>query len=170
MAIAEGKHGKITVRTIVVTTSTAGDVYTPTPHTIAEMGTWSVGGQNRDMIEYTAFGDTVKKWKPGMLDPGTITFSGFWDGTDSTGQRKLLEAFTSGVAIDNTTERDKLGKLRLWANDDISLSNYGFWSCTGSSGKIYITSIDLGQDKNGLATVSFTAKVSDGYLEWSTST
>ena len=156
MAVAEGRNGKITVQA------------NSTKHTVAEMGNWSVGGINRNMIDYTAFGDTVMKFKPGMLDPGTITFSGFYDGTDSTGQVSLIEAMSSGVAISNTTGR--IHSLRLWANSDTDFDSYGFWSCVDSSGELYVTSMDLGQDKNGLGTVSFSLKVSKGALAWSTST
>jgi hypothetical protein len=60
--------------------------------------------------------------------------------------------------------------MRLWANYDSNFDGYGFWSCVGSSGELYVTSMDLGQDKNGLGTVSFTIKVSKGLLTWSTST
>jgi hypothetical protein len=162
MAVSEGRNGKITVVEM-------GSTY-QTVHTVAELGTWSISGFNRDMIEYTAFGDTVKKWKPGMLDGGTITFTGFYDGTDSTGQVRLVTALSSGGAIGNSTAAGKVSKLRLWANDDPSFDGYGFWSCTGSAGQIYITTVDLSQDKNGLGTISFTAKVSKGELAWSTST
>ena len=156
MAVAEGRNGKITVQS------------NSTKHTVAEMGNWSISGISRDMIEYTAFGDTVKKFKPGMVDGGQVTFSGFYDGSDSTGQKALIAALSSGVAISNTTGRPH--KMRLWANDDASFDSYGFWSCVGSSGELYVTSMDLGQDKNGLGTVSFTLKVSKGLLAWSTTT
>ena len=160
MAVAEGRNGLVTV-----TTTAAGK------HTIAELGNWSVSGISRDMIDYTAFGDTVKKFKPGMLDPGSISFAGFYDGTDDTGQVSLITYLSSGASIGNSaSSANMICKLRLWENSDTDFDSYGFWSCTGSSGEIYITSMDLGQDKNGLGTVSFSAKVSKGALGWSTST
>jgi hypothetical protein len=124
MAVAEGRNGKITVRT-----SSAG------PYKIAEMGSWSIGGQSRNMIDYTAFGDGTAKYKPGMLTPGTISFSGFFDGTDTKGVRRLITALTSGGYIGSssgtgTAAGGKCRKLRLWANDDVSFESYGF--CTGS--------------------------------------
>jgi hypothetical protein len=128
------------------------------------------------MIDYTAFGDTVMKFKPGMLDPGSISFSGHFDGSNSTGQEMFVTMLSSGTAIGNsvtgstTTSFKKLSRLRLWANDDNSFDSYGYWSCTGSSGEIYITGMELSQDKNGLGTVSFTGKVSKGALKWSTTT
>ena len=162
MSVAEGRHGKVTV--------VAGS--SPAIHTIAELGEWSIGGQDRNMIEYTAFQDTVRKFKPGMLDPGTLTFRGFYDGTDTTGQVKLVNSLSSGGAIDNSTwtTADKLSKLRLWANDDATFESYGFWSCTGSSGEIFITGLEVNQNKDGLSEVTFTGRVSKGALGWSTST
>lgn len=157
MAVAEGREGKVTIRT------TAGNAK------VAEMGTWSITGWTRDMVEHSAFQDTVKKFKPGMLDAGTISFSGFYDGTDSSGQAKLIAAFTSGKAISNSSAR-KVRKLRLWANDSTALTNYGFWSCVGSSGALYLTQIELGQEKGGLGTISFTAKATSGVLVWATAT
>jgi len=162
MAIAEGRNGLVTI--------VAGASSAPVKHTIAELGNWAVSGISRDMVDYTAFGDTVKKFKPGMLDPGGITFAGFYDGTDDTGQREFVQLLSSGVAIGTAKASTVHRRLRLWANSDSDFDSYGFWSCTGSTGKVYITSMDLGQDKNGLGTVSFSAKVSAGSLAWSTST
>ncbi len=160
MAVSEGRNGKVTV--------VAGS--SPTVHTVAELGSWSVGGMSRNMIDYTAFGDTVSKYKPGMLDPGTITFEGFYDASDSTGQVKLVTALSSGGAIDNSTwaATDKLSKLRLYANDDTTFDGFGAWSCTGSSGELYITSFESETNKDGIGTVRFTAKVSKGALAWTT--
>ena len=159
MAVAQGRKGKITVDE-----STGTKIYT-----VAEFGTWNISGINRNMIEHTAFGDDVMRFKPGFIDPGSISFSGFFDGTDSTGQGFLIGLLSSGYSISNSSARD-LRKLRLWANDDTTLSNYGFWSCTGSSGEIFVQSMETAQDKNGLGTVSFTLKISEGLMAWSTST
>jgi len=168
MAVAEGRNGLVTI--------VSGASSAPVSHTVAELGNWAVSGISRDMVEFTAFGDTVKKFKPGMLDPGGITFAGFYDGTDDTGQRKLVQLLSSGVSIGTAKNSTVHRRLRLWANSDSDFDSFGFWSCTGSTGstgpigKIYITSMDLGQDKNGLGTVSFSAKVSAGSLAWCTST
>ncbi len=160
MSISQGRKGKITCKTTVGT------------HTIAEMGTWSISGQEYNMIEHTAFGDLYPKVKPGMRGGADITFSGYWDASDSSGQKLLVEAWSSGKGIATSSGTFKaLRKMRIWANSSSGLGPKGFWSCTGSTGsKIYITQIDLGQDKAGLATVSFTAKVAGGVLKWSCAT
>lgn len=162
MAVSEGRHGSVYV--------VAGS--SPARHKIAEMGSWSVGGMSRNMIDYTAFGDTVSKFKPGMLDPGTLTFEGFYDASDTTGQLNLITALSSGGAIGNSTHGSQgvsvVTKLRLYANDDTSFDGFGAWSCTGSSGELYLTSFESETNKDGIATVRFTAKVSKGALGWTT--
>lgn len=165
MAVAEGRNGKITIRT-----SSAG------PYPIAEMGEWSIGGQSRNMIDYTAFGDVTAKFKPGMLDPGTVTFSGHFDGTQTKGVRRLITALSSGGFIGSSSGTGaaaggKCRKLRLWANNDPTFESYGFWGTTGSTGcKLYVTSAEIGQNKDGLATLNLTLKVSGNVLKWSTIT
>lgn len=158
--VAEGRLGKVTV----CGTSTAGK------HTIAELKSWSISGVSRNMIDASVFGTDVKKFLPGMIDPGTIQFTGFYDGSDSTGQVNLIRSLTSGGSITNTLASSQLSRLRLWPNADASFGSYGFWSCSGSSGKIYITSIDVSINSDGLGEVTFNGKVSDGMMEWSTST
>ena len=123
MAVAEGRNGKITCCYLTSAASTG-------QHTIAELGNWTVSGISRNMIDYTAFGDTVAKFKPGMLDPGSLSFSGHFDGSDSTGQELLVAMLSSGVAIDNRTSAGstaltkRLTRLRLWANDDNSFDSF----------------------------------------------
>jgi hypothetical protein len=157
MAIAEGRHGKVTVSTTA-----------PAVHLVAELKSWSISGINRNMIDVSRFQDDVMRFKPGLLDPGTIQFSGFFDGTDSTGQVQLITSLSSGGAISN--DGPELRKMRLWANDDATFDNYGFFSCTGSSGAVYMQSMDVNINNNGVVEISFTGKVSDGIFEWSTST
>jgi hypothetical protein len=129
------------------------------------------------MIDITAFGDTVMKYAPGMMNPGTITFSGFCD-AKSTAQNAIINAINNGKFIGNVclSAGVNLGcstmakKLRLWANDEVTFPEYGFWSCVGSTGKIFFNGMDVGQDKNGVGTITFTAQVSHGVLAWSTTT
>jgi len=157
MAVTEGRKGKVTVRT------TGGTV------TVSEQGKWGIKGWQRSMIEHSAFQDTAKKFTPSILDPGSIDWDGYFDPSNSSGQMKLIQAFTSGKPICNSSVY-KLRKMRFWGNTDTSLGNKGFWSATGSSAYLYLTDIQVGQDKAGLGTISFTAKVSGGVLAWSCST
>ena len=166
MAVAEGRNGSITLAT------TDG-----TKITVAEQGTWSIGGISRNMIDITAFGDTVMKYAPGMMNAGTITFSGFCD-AKSTAQNALINALNNGKFVGNACNgtgnargcSTMVKKLRMWANDDATFPEYGFWSAVGSTGKLFFNSMDVGQDKNGVGTITFTAQVSHGVLAWSTTT
>ena len=157
MAVTEGRNGLVTVNY-----SSDGK------KTVGQLGNWSVSGISRDLIEGTAFGDRVKKFYSGMLNAGSISFAGNYDGND-TYQVAITEALSSGVEISNSTV-NLLYKLRLWANSDTDFDGYGFWSCTNSSGRFIVTSMDVGQDKNGIGTISITAQVSHGALAWATST
>jgi len=161
MAVAEGRNGLVTVELEAASTQV----------TVAEMGTWSIGGISRNMIDITSFGATVMKYAPGMINPGTVTFSGFCD-AGSTAQGALIDALNGGYYLANSCTglgaSTQIKKLKMWANSDTDFPEYGYWSCSGSSGKIFFNSMDVAQDKNGVASLSFTAQVSDGVLAWST--
>ena len=161
MAITEGRNGKVTV--------TAGSSVTKAIHTIGELGTWRISGVSRDLIEHGSFGDTVKQFAVGMLDAGSITFEGFYDPSD-TYQAALIANLSSGISVGNSTTA-AIRRLRVYNSDDTSVAKkdyFGYWSCSGSAGEMYISSMDLGQDKNGLGTISLTARVSGGSLAFST--
>lgn len=117
--------------------------------TIAEMGTWSVSGMDIEMLEDTAFEDDFKSYKPGLGDGGTVTFSGNYDATDTTGQDYLIECWETKAAV--------TAPLFYYSAD-------GYYGLS-SGAEAFITSIELGVDINGLGTISFTMKISGGYLE-----
>ena len=104
MAVAEGRNGKVEIGI-----PSSGS----TSHTVAELGNWSLSGASRNMIDYTAFGDTVSKFKPGMLDPGTLSFEGHYDGTDSTGQVNMITWLTSGTPFYCSSSHGFPCKLKL---------------------------------------------------------
>lgn len=159
MAVQEGRFGKVTVRT------TAGNV------TIAELNSWNLNGVARGAIDASRFGTDRMKFKHGMLNCGTIQFSGHYDPRDSSGQAKIMSALTSGVSIGNSTAK-KIRRLRLWGHSSTTINSTarGYWSCIGSSGEILITNCDISQTHTGLATISFSGQVSDGVMAFSTST
>ena len=157
MSVAEGRNGKITIR------PTSGS---STEHTIAEMGEWSISGISRNMIDFTAFGDTVAKHKPGMLDPGTISFSGWYDATDSTGQASIITLLTSGTIIASSSNTAPW-LLKLWTNDDSSFDDWGYFRVPAAANSgIYITSMELGTNKDGLCSVNFTGKITGSMIGW----
>ena len=159
MAVAEGRNGKITIFTSDATTAAAE---------IAEMGEWSISGITRNMIDFTAFGDVTQKHKPGMLDPGTLTFSGWYDPTDTTGQQALITLLSSGTLIASSSSSYP-NRLRLWTNDDTSFDGYGYFQVSaGANCGVYITGMETGTNKDGLCSVSFTAKITGNIMSFST--
>ena len=165
MAVTEGRKGLVNV------------CYSGTGQaTVAEMGEWSITGMSLPMIEYSAFGNTVQRFKPGIMDPGSFTFSGYFDGSTwaaaSNPVRLLTCTLNNGIPIGNSTIAASipLKKLRLWANTDSDLESFGFWGTTNSSGTVYITGLEVGTAKDGIGTVTISGKVATGYFEWTTST
>ena len=113
---------------------------------IAGQGQWSMSGFVPDIQEDTAFGDTVKSWvRAGIDDAGEVSFSGNYDPTDTNGQVALnaLATVTSGLT-------------NLYFYETTS----AFWR-VASGGTILLTKFNAIEFvKNGLATISFTGKVS----------
>jgi hypothetical protein len=167
MAVAAGRDGKITMFT-----SSAGN------SEIAEMGTWSISGPGLGMVDLAAFGDERGRQKPGMVSPQTITFDGYADmSTDFEPtltvfpQRRLQTFLSSGTPIYSSTAAVPTGptRFRLWENDDATLDGHGYWTQSSSTTlnvKTYITGMEVGQSVDGVATISFTASVTGGVMEW----
>ena len=132
-----GKYGKVTIGTSATK--------------ISLMGTYSIPSVSADQLEDTEFGDEWKTFKMGLKDGGQITFSGLYDPTDTAGQTALRT-----YNADNT----ELTTLRLY------IDNTSYWTPTTTNPASYvqITGWEIGLEKAGLATASFSAKVS-GKLE-----
>lgn len=131
-----GKNAKVTVGT--------GD------STISLLGTWSLSGMSQDQLEDTAFGQTYKTYKMGLLDGGTISFSGLYDPADTNGQDILRTANENGTLLTS---------IKFWIN---SASYYtpAYTAITGSG--VYVTSWEIGADRSALMTASFSCKVTGG--------
>jgi len=161
MAVAAGNQGSVTVWTSAGSSNSV----------VGEMGMWSISGPTLNMIDFSAFGDTRGRQKPGMMTAQTITFDGYHD-VSSTAQTKLQTWLSSGTPIYASSKPGVPCYLRLWANTDSDLEQYGFWaqsSSTSVSVKTYITGFETGQNKDGVATISFTAAVTGGSMVWTTS-
>jgi hypothetical protein len=120
--------------------------------TIVGMGTWSLDGVSVEELDASSFGDDWKSFKYGMKDGGSVSFNGHYDPTDTTGQQMLQLANLYNSALTD---------LRCYI-DDTSYFAPGAYS-TGMPGKVSsvtITTFNIGADKSGLETISFTAKVS----------
>jgi len=116
---------------------------------VAEIGTWKMSGAIRDTIDITPFGSEEKIYEFGLADGGTITFSGSYDPTDSTGQALLDSAHSLG---------SKLTNLKFMIN---STSGYISDVTGNSSSSMLVTkckSIDM--SANGVGKIDFEVKIS----------
>lgn len=128
--------------------------------TVLGMGTWTISGVTADQLESSVFTNNWKTFEFGMKDGGQVTFNGLLDPADDAGQ-SLLQKYN----MDNTDVTD----LRLYVDDTSWYEpnqTTGYFNNTSSSGEdtpvslVNITSYDIGLDKSGLGTISFTAKIS----------
>jgi len=118
---------------------------------VAGIGEWSMSGYVPDVVEDTAFGDTVKSWiNAGIADAGEVSFSGNYDPDDTNGQVALNALASSTVGLTN-----------LYFYESTSV----FWR-VGSGGTIVLTEVQpIKFIKNGLATCSFKGKISNAAMQ-----
>jgi hypothetical protein len=120
---------------------------------IAGMGKWSLSGFIPDVLESTAFGDTVKTWvNAGIGDAGTVDFDGNYDPLDTAGQVALdaLDPAVSPLELDN-----------LYFYETAN----SFWR-VAAGGKIVLTKLKAVQmAKNAIGTIAFSGKVSGKAME-----
>jgi len=117
---------------------------------IAGLSTWSMSGFTNPTLDDTEFGDTVQSFVfGGMGDPGTVTFEGFHDITDTTGQVALSAACIAGTELSNLYFYETTTK---------------YWA-VAAGGKILPTKCDsITFEKASLATVSFEGKISGAVM------
>lgn len=128
--------------------------------TILGIGNWQISGKTRAEIDSTSFGDQYATYLLGIIESGTISFSGNYRADDTTGQLALEEAFDADTEITN---------LRLYIDntsyfEPCQTTSYLHPAATDSGNtklsSVRVTSTDKSVDKGGLVTVDFTAKVS----------
>lgn len=115
------------------------------------MGTWTMNGVSTDLLESTEFGDNWKRYKLGLKDGGEVSFSGFYDKTDSTGQNALRTANENGTSITD---------IRFYVD------NTSYWAPTTTNplSSALVTGWSIGSEKGALITSEFTIQI-DGKLE-----
>ncbi len=120
--------------------------------TVAEMGSYTISGFTRDTLEYTSFGSSIKKFIAGIVDGGDVSFNGFYDLTDTTGQR-ILEAAA------------EVGRIFAPGEIKIYIDNTHYFT-VASGGTMFVTKAkSVGMDKAGIGTTDFTVKVAGAPLE-----
>ena len=130
-------------------------------NTVVGIGIWTIDGITTEEFDASAFGDEWKLFEYGMKDGGTISFNGHYQPTDTTGQDMLLQANLYNSALTN---------IRLYINNTSYFEpcqSTGWFSpgaySTGMptvASNVRITTFNIGMDKSGLGTISFTGKVS----------
>ena len=128
---------------------------------ILGMGTWSMDGISADELESTEFGQKWKTYEFGLNDGGTVSFTGFYDPADVTGQNALRAA--------NLTKAD-ITNLRLYVDNTSYYEPCQTTSYFGpgalSTGydtilsRVNVTSYNVKADKSGLMTTDFSCKIS----------
>ena len=145
MATYSGRSGMVTVNSDA------------TEATVLELGNWSLNA-SRAEIDTTAFSDGWGKSDVGMATY-TGTMGGNFDPADTTGQVVLTAAFTAGTLLQDlrlyiaysTTSSDT---IRFIEPDLTSDANAG----------VRITGLNIGQDKNGVASFEATFSGSGPFI------
>jgi hypothetical protein len=133
MSVKLGRWGKVTVGS----------------NTVAALGNWSIEGIAVDQIETSAFGSVWKTFEAGMLDGGTLSFSGNFDPDDTSGQLLLQEANLNATHL--TSMRFYVDSTSYFEADQTSVSPKSY---------VVITSWNVSTDKSGVAQTTFSGKVS----------
>lgn len=145
MAAHPGKDAKVTIGA----------------NTVVGMGTWAVGGITTEELDGSAFGDQWKTYVYGMKDGGTITFGGYLNMADTTGQQILVAANAKNSNLPDL--RFYMNSVSYWVPNQTTdyfapgamstgMGTPGLCSCN-------ITGISINEDKSGIGTVSFTARI-----------
>ena len=111
-------------------------------YTIAEMASWSLDLSN-DEIDTTAFGSTWKKSDVGMRG-WSLSISGHYDPTDTTGQNMLEAAWAGGTLV--STIKVYVDSTSYWTPD----------VTTNSSAGGRVTTYTLDQAHDAVAGISMT--------------
>ena len=133
MSVKLGRWGKVTVGSV----------------TVAGLGNWSIEGISVDQIETSAFGSVWKTFEAGMLDGGTLSFSGNFDPDDVSGQELLRDANLNATHM--TSMRFYVDSTSYFEADQTSVSPKSY---------VVITSWNVSTDKSGVAQTTFSGKVS----------
>lgn len=115
-------------------------------YTVSEMGEWTFSGFTRDVIEYFSFGNDFKRYVFGVADGGEITFRGYYDPADTTGQDLINSACVNSSSFTG-------GDLKFYVD------NTSYFT-VNTGGNIMITKcLSVTMEKAAVGTIEFTGKV-----------
>lgn len=133
--------------------------------TITGQGTWSLNGVSADEIDTTAFGTIWKTFQLGMIDGGTVEFSGLFDPMDYSGQIAMMMANIAATEI--THLKLFYHNSGYWVPNQTAsyFCSYGTtgWGSVGFATPVSFVvckGFSVTADKSGAVQVSFSAKVS----------
>jgi hypothetical protein len=115
-------------------------------YTVAEMGQWSIDGISVELLESTSFGDEWKEYQLGIGDYGTVSFSGNFDMTDTTGQVILESA---------QRNKSKIGTIRFYVDNT---SYYTPNITANSDAGVLMQTVKISFDKSGIGKIDFSGK------------
>lgn len=128
---------------------------------VVGMGNWTMNGVTTEKFDASAFQDEWITYLYGMKSGGTITFSGHADLSDTTGQQVLLGANVKNSALttikfwlDNTSYFEPNQTSDYFAPGALSTGMGTPGVCS-----VYITEWNVGADKSGIVSISFTADI-----------
>lgn len=128
--------------------------------TITGMGSWSLNGITADQIDTSSFGTVWKTFQIGMLDGGTVEFSGLFNPDDQTGIIALMAANVAGTELttlrlyfDNTSYFVPCRTTSYASPYDTSTANNPLSS-------VVVQSYSVTADKSDAVKVTVTGKVS----------
>jgi len=123
---------------------------------VAGLGTWTLGGFTREVIEEDSWDLDIKKKYFSVGDAGTITFSGLYDALDATGQNLLNSACQNSSAFS--------GGLSNASTLNFFVDNTSYWT-VDTGGNILITKCkSITMEKSSMGTVDFEGVVSGGHM------
>jgi hypothetical protein len=128
---------------------------------IVGIGTWTVNLGSTDEFDASEFGDEWEQIVFGMRRGGSLSFNGNFYPDDTTGQNAAMQAFVEGTDLTdlrfywNSTSYWRPNSTAGYFNPELTTG-----AGTPASSTARITACEIGNDKSGLATISFTARVS----------
>lgn len=152
-------------------------------HTILQLTNWELSQPGPAILDATNFGDEWVKNQPSLRDGGTLSFSGYFDWADSTGQRYLSTFWANGTVIKYPSSVNGGAPLtsegyrfELWPStmSGVGSSGGGMFKMSTAAGSslrenaLIIQDYSVTQDKSGLGTISMTMKISDGFFSYTT--
>ena len=139
---------------------------------IVGIGTWRFSGVTTDMIEVSEMCGIYKTYLCGLKDGGTVSFDGYYDSPASASggspyHHKLIDYNQECKCI--TSLRFYLSCKQngsYWAVTSTEPNLHGGVAGSGMTGScIRIESFEIGADKGGLVSISFTGKI-QGTMRW----